>query len=412
MSTQKTTTAEVIERSDLPTNMEKIGSGGEGVVYKLGKTSFSSTPCAFKEYKSPNAVNEKHLEMLVKYITKLGEVAPERRDWLLQKAAWPTHLVRDGEKIVGIIMPLIPTRFFRFLSPTASSMSKRAAELQYLLNGAAFEQSIGLQVTEKQRYEFLEDFATLLRILHGAGVRVGDISVKNLLFCHDSPGSHVYLLDCDSMSIGTSLGPDIQTPGWDVPNEEKPQTIESDSYKFGLLSLRLLASDQSTRNPNDLPASAPVSLKNLTHRALASPASERPQPKDWLGAIQEGKQSASTQPAQVLTEEKATTADSATGTTKTVSRRTSAHAKPKVNNTVTPSTSPTTPATTGQQAIQTSASNDESKEKKKTALPAFLSFANGLIVVYNFAVGHPEHAVKALIVMIICLIWLGIAASD
>lgn len=110
--------------------------------------------------------------------------------------------MRDDGKAVGTIIPLIPDCFFQFLSPTSTSTTKRAAELQYLLNGPEFEQSVGLEINERQCYEFLESFANLLCILHGAKVRIGDISAENLLFCHNVPGPHAYLLDHDSMSIG------------------------------------------------------------------------------------------------------------------------------------------------------------------------------------------------------------------
>lgn len=421
---EATTTAPVVELSELPSGLEKLGSGGEGVVYKLGSTHFSSRPCAFKKYKSPDKVNEAHLEKLVKFINKLGEVAPDRKEWLLNQAAWPTHLVRDNGKTIGIIMPLIPDRFFQLLSPTSTSTTKRAAELQYLLNGPEFEQSIGLKVSERQRYEFLEDCANLLRVLHGAEIRVGDISVKNLLFCHNSPGPHVYLLDCDSMSIGPSEGPDVQTPGWDVPNGEKPQTKKSDAYKFGLLALRLLASDQSTRNPNDLPAGTVSSVRSLTQRALTASSSSRPTPRDWLGAISEGKEKASTEVAEVASPKTQTTsAKSSAGTstaTKTISRRKQGRPVPSAVSTNavgnTPATAQTTaPASTNATsttAAQPANGNTNSTEKKGLGWPITWTILAGLMCLLNFVGGHPGSGAFMLIVFITNLCWLLVRMDE
>lgn len=420
MSTHNPTSVAEIELSDLPTDLERIGSGGEGNVYRLGVTDFSSRPCAFKKYKAQASVDEQHLEKLVKFITKLGEVAPERRDWLLDHAAWPTHLVRDDGELVGIIMPLIPERFFRTLG-SSKSAKKRTAELQFLLNRQDFMQRIGLRVSERQRYEFLLDFADLLRILHGAQIRVGDISVKNILFCHDSPGPHAYLIDCDSMSIGASEGPAVQTPRWEVPNNEKPQTVASDSYKFGLLVLRMLASDQETRAVSNLPSDTPAEIRTLTERALTAAPGSRPVPKEWLGALEQAAQNASTQ-VNAASASSGSVSESADETdshpdeldgsvvTKTISRRTEDGIPTAVS--LTPSTSDsddtavaavsgTAPASTA------STTNSASPTKKQTRhkAPGTWAIIMLTLTIAGFATGRIPGAIISLVFFLMNLYW-------
>jgi hypothetical protein len=81
--------------------------------------------------------------------------------------------------------------------------------------------------------------------LHKHGVCVGDISPKNLLFAL-IPHPAVYFIDCDAMRIdGVSVLRQVETPGWQVPAGEELATVYSDTYKLGLLALRL----PQTANP-------------------------------------------------------------------------------------------------------------------------------------------------------------------
>jgi eukaryotic-like serine/threonine-protein kinase len=48
---------------------------------------------------------------------------------------------------------------------------------------------------------------------------------------------------------GASVLPQVETPEWEVPAGEELATVQSDTYKLGLLTLRLLTGDQHTKNP-------------------------------------------------------------------------------------------------------------------------------------------------------------------
>jgi hypothetical protein len=127
----------------------------------------------------------------------------------------------------------------------------------------------------------LREVASGLAFLHAHGVCVGDISPKNLLFTL-TPHQAVYFIDCDAMRInGVSALPQVETPGWEVPAGEELATIYSDTYKLGLLALRLLAGDQDTKNPEHLPSPTPALLRQLITDTLTNPPTQRPLPEAW-----------------------------------------------------------------------------------------------------------------------------------
>jgi len=73
----------------------------------------------------------------------------------------------------------------------------------------------------------------------------------------------------------------METPEWEVPTGEELATIYSDTYKLGLLALRLLAGDQHTKNPADLPPITPKTLRQLINDTLTKKPDQRPLPVAW-----------------------------------------------------------------------------------------------------------------------------------
>jgi hypothetical protein len=134
-------------------------------------------------------------------------------------------------------------------------------------------------------------------ILHRHHISVGDFSPKNLLFAL-SPDPRVYFIDCDAMRFdGGSVATQSETPDWDVraanPGEELA-TEASDAYKLGLLALRLLTGDQSTRDPARLPKRVPAPVRRLMAAALGADPTTRPSPADWQPALTAGAETGST----------------------------------------------------------------------------------------------------------------------
>ncbi|CUU66605.1 hypothetical protein ACTXKQ_09405 [Corynebacterium variabile] len=153
-------------------------------------------------------------------------------------------------------------------------------------------------MSEKQRYALLLAVCDVLRVLQGGGIVIGDLSAKNLMFAVSMAGSgdvsaSAHLIDCDSVSALGSVNPDsMETPGWDVPAGETRQTGETDRYKFGLLALRLLAGDLTTRDPGRLPKEVSVGVRGLVTGALTSAPTARPSYDAWWEALQQAALSA------------------------------------------------------------------------------------------------------------------------
>jgi serine/threonine protein kinase len=199
---------------------------------------------------------------------------------LISVAAWPCALVEDAGATTGFVMPAIPEAFFIDLT-TVKGVSRATAEFQHLLNHSSVLAARGIDLDDAQRYSLLREVASGLAFLHKQGVCVGDISPKNLLFSL-SPHEAIYFIDCDAMRInGVSVLPQVETPGWQAPTGEDLATIYTDTYKLGLLALRLLAGDHDTKNPAHIPATTPDMLRQIITDTLTNQPHQRPLPEAW-----------------------------------------------------------------------------------------------------------------------------------
>jgi hypothetical protein len=133
--------------------------------------------------------------------------------------------------------------------------------------------------------ELLHDTARALELFHRLGVVVGDLSPNNLLFTRDRR-PRCFFLDCDGMRLrGASVLRAAETVDWQAPpGEGSAATPATDSYKFGLLCIRLFAGDQSTRDPAALDR-AGGRLRALAERALAADPRRRPGMGQWSFAL-------------------------------------------------------------------------------------------------------------------------------
>ncbi|MBB2989640.1 serine/threonine protein kinase [Mycolicibacterium iranicum] len=273
--------------------MTKIGQGGQGVVYSAPgfRTKFTDT-MVFKEYR-PEALQDMNFDALAAMPTLVEEsMSYEDAERLISIAAWPCALVEDNGSPIGQVMPAIPDRFTIPLT-TAKGTAPANAELQHLLNHKSILAARGIALAEETRYALLREIASDLAFLHQNSICVGDISPKNLLFSLEPV--QAYFIDCDTMRVGgISALPQVETPGWEVPQNEELATIYSDSYKLALLALRLLVGDQDVRDPQRLPSMTPRLLTKLIVDTLSSTPSRRPLPMAWtyiLGhAIEEAQQ--------------------------------------------------------------------------------------------------------------------------
>lgn len=279
--------ADLIARDALGT-LTRLGQGGQGVVYQAPKVKAKfADRMVFKEYK-PQARGEVDFEALSAMPTLVEEtLSHDDGKGLVSVAAWPCALVEGDTGPVGFVMPAIPDSF-QFDLTTVKGRSPTISEFQHLLNPASVLAARGITITDEQRYQLVREVAKALSFLHRIGVCVGDISPKNVLFSLE-PRPAVYFVDCDTMRVnGVSALLQRETPEWQVPAGEELATIYSDTYKLGLLALRLLVGDQHTKNPQDLPATTPKPLRQLITDTLTKEPADRPVPQAWdylLGQI-------------------------------------------------------------------------------------------------------------------------------
>ena len=272
--------AQVLQRDQLG-ELVKIGQGGQGVVYRAPKvTTAFSAAMVYKEYKARTLadIDFTVLESMPTLVEDaLAYKAAER---LISFAAWPCRIVENLDGPTGFVMPTIPDQFFIPLT-TVKGTTSTTAEFQHLLNHATVLEARGVAIDEAQRYALLREVASALAFLHGHGVCVGDISPKNLLFSL-SPHEAVYFIDCDAMRIdGASALPQVQTPGWEAPAGEELATVFSDTYKLGLLALRVLVGDQDSTSAAHLPTGTPELLRQIIVDTLTNPPERRPLPQAW-----------------------------------------------------------------------------------------------------------------------------------
>jgi serine/threonine protein kinase len=273
-------TAQVIQRDKLGV-LTKIGEGGQGVVYHApnAKTKFAAS-MVYKEYKAA-ALAEIDFTALAAMPALVEEsLTYAEAERLISIAAWPCALVEDNGAPTGFVMPAIPADFFIPLT-TAKGTSSTTAEFQHLLNHPSVLAARGITLDDVQRCTLLRETASALAFLHKHGVCVGDMSPKNLLFCM-TPHEAVYLIDCDAMQINTvSALSQVETPAWNAPSGEELATIYTDTYKLGLVAVRLFAGDQDTKNPDHLPSTTPAMLRQIITDTLTNAPQNRPLPEAW-----------------------------------------------------------------------------------------------------------------------------------
>ncbi len=273
-------TAQVIQRDKLGV-LTKIGQGGQGVVYGAPNvtTKFAAS-MVYKEYKTQTLTEIDFTALAAMPALVEESLSYAQAERLISIAAWPCALVEDGGRPTGFVMPAIPDEFFIPLK-TVKGVSTTTAEFQHLLNHPSVLAARDIEIDDAQRYTLLREVASGLSFMHKHGVCIGDISPKNLLFSL-APHEAVYFIDCDAVRIdGVSALPQVQTPGWDTPAGEELATIYSDTYKLGLLALRLLAGDQDTKNPQHIPSTTPALVRQIITDTLTNETAKRPLPEAW-----------------------------------------------------------------------------------------------------------------------------------
>jgi hypothetical protein len=257
--------------------VRELGDGGQGTVF-LAAIPHAAVPLgAYKEYRPEvrPEVDWSNLESLIRV----------HRDaaGLVEDMAWPTAIVTRAGQPTGFLMRLAPPDCTVSLRIGGVARQQLLA-LEYLLNPPDYMAMIGLAVTEQERVGLLRDLAAMTERLHGAGIVIGDLSPKNVV-ASLRPRPRCFLLDCDAVRRdGLSVLRQVETPDWELPTGEELATAAGDSYKLALCVLRVLAGDQSSRDPSLVPGHFGELAARVAHTLLAAPP-DRPSASEWLAFL-------------------------------------------------------------------------------------------------------------------------------
>lgn len=259
--------------------LRKIGSGGQGTVYELVN---GPEHLVYKQY-SERVANNVDVTALKKFVQFLRELDDKTADELTSRAAWPVNVVRKDGVVNGFVMPRAPADYSVEMQWTNNKRSAVLGQVQFLLNDENYLQQRDLEVSDHFRLQFLRDTARTLMLFHKLGITVGDLSPNNLLFTRTDP-PRCFFIDCDAMRLGgDTILEQVETAEWRVAElgDEELATPQSDSYKLGLLTIRLFAGDQHSRDPDMVPRR----LRRLVIRCLDEDPTKRPTVREWEGPI-------------------------------------------------------------------------------------------------------------------------------
>ncbi|MEU1782646.1 hypothetical protein ABZ545_24640 [Streptomyces abikoensis] len=282
-------------RKDQLGPLTKLSQGGQGTVWNAPNIRVNHVwPAVFKEYHGHvrPQLNVTALEAMVAFLGTLPEADGK---WIAERTAWPAAVVTDAaEEVCGFVMREVPPEL-RMAIGNGAHRPVKLQGVEFLLTADASNllHSTGPAFTDRQRVGFLLDLAHTLARLHTLGVVVGDLSPKNLLFRQGAQPA-CFFIDCDAMRVhGRSVLPQAETSNWRVPPGEARATTGSDSYKFALLAIRLLARAQDGTDSTAL-AAVSGQLSELARRGLLPLPFQRPSPAEWIGPLLQASQTAST----------------------------------------------------------------------------------------------------------------------
>ena len=199
-----------IRREDLG-ELKLFDKGGEGTLYRAPRfVGPFGQPVLYKEYRPGHGeIDEEVLEQFARFARSLDSPTLA---WMYQRTAWPAWIVDDTQngrrEPVGVLIPVVAPGFMVELTRSTGGTRIVPAKFELLLNGSDFLESVGIDISVRQRIQLLKMVAETMAFLHAHSIAVGDFSCKNMLFGLE-PHPSCFVIDCDSMSWGgrTALPP-------------------------------------------------------------------------------------------------------------------------------------------------------------------------------------------------------------
>ncbi|BCJ42888.1 hypothetical protein GCM10010168_03720 [Actinoplanes ianthinogenes] len=255
----------------------------------------------------------------VRFRERLPE--PQREAWDA-RIIWPVCVVVDEAGAAdGVVMRLIPDRYFQDFRKRAGGVHRKPREIETLFGDDETALRKGLPpVGVTDRLRLVRAVAAAYGMMHKQGVVVGDISGRNIIYDPDPARPSVLVVDVDSARVKGSravFGMQPHTPNWQPPealaasaeltgltdpDEDTRdrlrdrwaiQSTRTDVYKFALMTVRILANGRGgavSREPSGArrvlrdrlgePAAA------LLDASLSPEPRDRPAMRDWYELLQ------------------------------------------------------------------------------------------------------------------------------
>lgn len=305
-----------------------IAGGGTARVYRIHHQDVGEPfPVVYKEYKESTRrkAGPGLLPGLLQIVNVRESLESTQRRFFDERTIWPVRVVVDDKgSAAGILMRLIPERFFQRLTLPSGDIKQKPREVQFLFLGEDDARRVGVSsIGVHDRIGVCAQVARAFGLLHHADVVFGDISARNVVYDVGAGGDvSVLLVDCDSVRVrGTRspFGAQPHTPRWEPPealdarsklgraqravdvptsvisnyhNRANVQSKATDVYKFGLLVLRILDFGRSMSANRDPQRAARILDEYVGHRAsellrvsLAERPEDRPTMREWYEGI-------------------------------------------------------------------------------------------------------------------------------
>jgi serine/threonine protein kinase len=342
----------------------KLASGGTAVVYRvpnLRKVGISSGSYVYKKYndKTKQLAGPALGSGLTNFVQFRDRLPPDQLRAWDDRIIWPIAVVTDAAGAAdGIVMRLIPDRFFQNFQKRAGGVDRKPREIESLFGDLETARRVGLpDVSLVTRLQIIRAIAGAYAMMHKEGIVLGDISGRNIIYDPDAKQPAIMVVDVDSARIRgnrSTFGSQPHTPNWQPPeamaasaeimrlkrsqatvsndvldrlqNTWSIQSVKTDVYKFGLMVVRILDFGKGCAVNRD-PAKARKMLQNrlgdqaavLLDASLSAKPADRPEMREWYRLFQggtPGKSSTGSVPVQGSTKTKKATASLQNGLVK------------------------------------------------------------------------------------------------